>query len=130
MRASASATTSIVNDEPPSRLLGAYAEEGQVPVEPDVERIAALGRRAGRAARHQRNGNRSPRSREARERSCWASSIARSPSARRSLNPRARIAARRAVGEFVRYAATFASASRLAANGFPGSIVRASRASD
>ena len=33
----------IVNDEPPSRLLAAYAEEGQVPVEPDVERIAALG---------------------------------------------------------------------------------------
>jgi uncharacterized cofD-like protein len=33
----------IVNDEPPSRLLGAYAQEGQVPVEPDVERIAALG---------------------------------------------------------------------------------------
>ncbi|HEX3670677.1 MAG TPA: gluconeogenesis factor YvcK family protein [Candidatus Cybelea sp.] len=33
----------IVNDERPSRLLGAYAEEGQVPVEPDCERIAALG---------------------------------------------------------------------------------------
>lgn len=33
----------IVNDEPPSRLLGAYAQEGQVPVKPDVERIAALG---------------------------------------------------------------------------------------
>ncbi|HXO16542.1 MAG TPA: gluconeogenesis factor YvcK family protein [Candidatus Dormibacteraeota bacterium] len=33
----------IVNDEPPSRLLGAYAQEGQVPVLPDVERIAALG---------------------------------------------------------------------------------------
>ena len=33
----------IVNDEPPSRLLGAYAQEGQVPVEPDLERIAALG---------------------------------------------------------------------------------------
>jgi 2-phospho-L-lactate transferase/gluconeogenesis factor (CofD/UPF0052 family) len=33
----------IVNDEPPSRLLGAYAQEGQVPVEPDSERIAALG---------------------------------------------------------------------------------------
>lgn len=33
----------IVNDEPPSRLLGAYAQEGQVPVEPDVERIAELG---------------------------------------------------------------------------------------
>jgi uncharacterized cofD-like protein len=33
----------IVNDEPPSRLLGAYAEEGQVPVEPDCDRIAALG---------------------------------------------------------------------------------------
>lgn len=33
----------IVNDEPPSRLLSAYAQEGQVPVEPDVERIAAMG---------------------------------------------------------------------------------------
>lgn len=33
----------IVNDERPSRLLGAYAQEGQVPVEPDIERIAALG---------------------------------------------------------------------------------------
>jgi uncharacterized cofD-like protein len=33
----------IVNDERPSRLLSAYAQEGQVPVEPDVERIAALG---------------------------------------------------------------------------------------
>ncbi len=33
----------IVNDEPPSRLLTAYAQEGQVPVEPDLERIAALG---------------------------------------------------------------------------------------
>jgi uncharacterized cofD-like protein len=33
----------IVNDEPPSRLLGAYAQEGQVPVEPDVDRIIALG---------------------------------------------------------------------------------------
>ncbi len=33
----------IVNDEPPSRLLGAYAQEGQVPVEPDVDRIAGLG---------------------------------------------------------------------------------------
>jgi uncharacterized cofD-like protein len=33
----------IVNDEPPSRLLGAYALEGQVPVEPDTDRIAALG---------------------------------------------------------------------------------------
>ncbi len=33
----------IVNDESPSRLLGAYAQEGQVPVEPDVERIVALG---------------------------------------------------------------------------------------
>jgi uncharacterized cofD-like protein len=33
----------IVNDEPPSRLLGAYAQEGQVPVETDLERIAALG---------------------------------------------------------------------------------------
>jgi uncharacterized cofD-like protein len=33
----------IVNDEPPSRLLGAYALEGQVPVEPDIARISALG---------------------------------------------------------------------------------------
>jgi uncharacterized cofD-like protein len=33
----------IVNDEPPSRLLAAYAEEGQVPVEPDLDRISALG---------------------------------------------------------------------------------------
>ncbi len=33
----------IVNDESPSRLLGAYAQEGQVPVEPDIERIARLG---------------------------------------------------------------------------------------
>lgn len=33
----------IVNDEPPSRLLDVYAEEGQVPVVPDVERIEALG---------------------------------------------------------------------------------------
>lgn len=33
----------IVNDEPPSRLLAAYAQEGQVPVEADVDRIAALG---------------------------------------------------------------------------------------
>ena len=33
----------IVNDEPPSRLLGAYAQEGQVPVQTDLERIAALG---------------------------------------------------------------------------------------
>ncbi len=40
----------IVNDEPPSRLLGAYAQEGQVPVEPDVERIAALGLEPVRAA--------------------------------------------------------------------------------
>jgi uncharacterized cofD-like protein len=40
----------IVNDEPPSRLLGAYAQEGQVPVVPDVERIAALGLEPVRAA--------------------------------------------------------------------------------
>jgi DNA mismatch repair protein MutH len=33
----------IVNDELPSRLLGAYAEEGQVPVEADTDRITALG---------------------------------------------------------------------------------------
>ncbi len=40
----------IVNDEPPSRLLGAYAQEGQVPVEPDFDRIAALGIEPVRAA--------------------------------------------------------------------------------
>lgn len=40
----------IVNDELPSRLLGAYAQEGQVPVKPDVERIAALGLEPVRAA--------------------------------------------------------------------------------
>jgi uncharacterized cofD-like protein len=33
----------IVNDEPPSRLLAAYAQEGQVPVESDLDRITALG---------------------------------------------------------------------------------------
>lgn len=33
----------IVNDEPPSKLLEAYAEEGQIPVAPDIERIKALG---------------------------------------------------------------------------------------
>ncbi len=33
----------IVNDEPPSKLLEAYAEEGQVPVKPDIERIRAAG---------------------------------------------------------------------------------------
>jgi len=40
----------IVNDELPSRLLGAYAQEGQVPVQPDVERIATLGLEPVRAA--------------------------------------------------------------------------------
>jgi len=40
----------IVNDELPSRLLGAYAQEGQLPVEPDLERIAALGIEPVRAA--------------------------------------------------------------------------------
>ena len=39
----------IVNDEPPSRLLAAYAQEGQDPVEPDVDRITALGLEAVRA---------------------------------------------------------------------------------
>lgn len=39
----------IVNDQPPSKLLGTYAEEGQVPVEPDVERIEAMGLRSVRA---------------------------------------------------------------------------------
>ena len=33
----------VVNDEPPSKLLEAYAVEGQVPVKPDVERIKAMG---------------------------------------------------------------------------------------
>jgi uncharacterized cofD-like protein len=33
----------IVNDQPPSKLLDTYAEEGQLPVEPDIERIEALG---------------------------------------------------------------------------------------
>ena len=33
----------IVNDRPPSKLLHAYAEEGQVPVEPDTDRIRAMG---------------------------------------------------------------------------------------
>jgi uncharacterized cofD-like protein len=32
----------IVNDEPPKRLLAAYAEEGQGPVTPDVERITEM----------------------------------------------------------------------------------------
>lgn len=33
----------VVNDEAPSRLVAAYAQEGQVPVRPDLERIAAMG---------------------------------------------------------------------------------------
>ncbi|MDE2483446.1 MAG: YvcK family protein [bacterium] len=33
----------VVNDQPPSKLLATYAEEGQVPVEADVERIVAMG---------------------------------------------------------------------------------------
>jgi uncharacterized cofD-like protein len=33
----------VVNSEPPSKLLEAYAEEHQVPVTPDVARIAELG---------------------------------------------------------------------------------------
>ncbi|MBV9403171.1 MAG: YvcK family protein [Candidatus Eremiobacteraeota bacterium] len=33
----------IVNEEPPSKLLEAYAEEGQVPVQADSERISELG---------------------------------------------------------------------------------------
>jgi uncharacterized cofD-like protein len=33
----------IVNDRPPSKLLEAYAEEGQVPVQPDIDRIRAMG---------------------------------------------------------------------------------------
>jgi len=40
----------IVNDQPPSQTLAsAYAEEGQVPVRPDVERIANIGVEAVRA---------------------------------------------------------------------------------
>ncbi len=33
----------LVNDEPPSRLVALYAEEGQIPVHPDTDRIAQLG---------------------------------------------------------------------------------------
>jgi len=33
----------VVNDEPPSKLLDVYAKEGQEPVRPDIERIAAMG---------------------------------------------------------------------------------------
>ena len=33
----------LVNDQPPEMLLARYAEEGQVPVKPDVERIIELG---------------------------------------------------------------------------------------
>ncbi len=33
----------IVNEESPSKLLEAYAEEGQVPVEADAEQISGLG---------------------------------------------------------------------------------------
>jgi uncharacterized cofD-like protein len=32
----------VVNDQAPSRLVAAYAQEGQVPVRPDVERISAM----------------------------------------------------------------------------------------
>jgi uncharacterized cofD-like protein len=32
----------VVNDEAPSRLIAAYAQEGQMPVRPDVEAIAAM----------------------------------------------------------------------------------------
>jgi uncharacterized cofD-like protein len=39
----------VVNDEPPSKLLETYAQEGQEPVVPDVERIEALGLAAVRA---------------------------------------------------------------------------------
>jgi uncharacterized cofD-like protein len=35
--------TVIVNEEPPRRLLEAYADEGQVPVEPDRKAIEAMG---------------------------------------------------------------------------------------
>ncbi|HVA32847.1 MAG TPA: gluconeogenesis factor YvcK family protein, partial [Candidatus Baltobacteraceae bacterium] len=40
----------LVNEEPPSRLLAHYAEEGQIPVKPDLDRIAALGVEAVPAA--------------------------------------------------------------------------------
>lgn len=33
----------VVNEESPQKLLAAYAEEGQIPVRPDIERIKALG---------------------------------------------------------------------------------------
>jgi 2-phospho-L-lactate transferase/gluconeogenesis factor (CofD/UPF0052 family) len=33
----------IVNDQPPSKLLEAYAVEGQIPVKPDNDRITAMG---------------------------------------------------------------------------------------
>jgi uncharacterized cofD-like protein len=33
----------LVNDEPPSRLVALYAEEGQIPVHPDADRITKLG---------------------------------------------------------------------------------------
>ncbi len=33
----------VVNDQPPSKLLEAYAVEGQIPVQPDVERIVEIG---------------------------------------------------------------------------------------
>jgi uncharacterized cofD-like protein len=33
----------VVNDEAPSKLLAAYAQEGQVPVVPDVDRIESMG---------------------------------------------------------------------------------------
>jgi 2-phospho-L-lactate transferase/gluconeogenesis factor (CofD/UPF0052 family) len=33
----------IVNEQLPSKLLAQYAEEGQTPVEPDLERIESLG---------------------------------------------------------------------------------------
>ncbi len=33
----------VVNDQPPSKLLDTYAEEGQVPVRSDVERIQSMG---------------------------------------------------------------------------------------
>ncbi|MBV9700866.1 MAG: YvcK family protein [Candidatus Eremiobacteraeota bacterium] len=40
----------VVNDQPPSRLREAYAQEGQTPVEPDVARIAAMDLEPVRAA--------------------------------------------------------------------------------
>ena len=73
----------IVNDEPPSRLLGAYAQEGQVPVEPDVDRIAALGLRTRSAPRSSAKPRPFATIRRSSQPSCWESSIGPSPNALR-----------------------------------------------